>query len=695
MIWEEVGEIKIKRRGTIMRRKSFTAKVLSCALATILAFNITFNVGNVDRIGSLYTVSAASEWSATAVYTGGDEVTYNGVTYRAQWWTQGETPGVASVWVAISGSTGSEGETTTQGTTAAEEPTTMEESDRTFTSVGGKRLLIGYYHTWDNSGNPFIKLRDVDSNWDVINVSFTEPVVPGSTDGKMKFNIDNVISGYSKEDFKSDIKLLQSQGKKIVLSIGGYEGYFSLESTQAVNQFVSDITGFIDEYNFDGIDIDLEQSSMQFVSGQDTDIREMKSPRQINMVKAIRSICNRYGKNFILSWAPETFYVQNGYTYYAGINGNVDARSGSYLPMINALRDVTTYVHVQLYNSAPIIGLDGTSYSMGTTEGIVAMCEMLLEGFYVNSYYYPNSKSEATWFAPLRPDQVAIGVPSSAGAAGSGQISNSGLQAAFTQLDNEYPGFRGIMTWSINWDSTQNSNSFAQENGAFLRTFSDAEVPSEEETTTQAETTTEKQTTTQAETTIVEETTTQEEVTTSSSEASNCLELQGFQISTVNEGVRTVYNVSDKMGSQEVVSSGIIYGVEGKVTEDQMYVGSTNPYVHAYTSTSNGLLPVTINGLSDCKSYAMTMKFGSKSNVALTSNYMIKLFAKLANGTYVYSDETYTYNVYRIADSLYQRGSMPSEDAHNYLYTDILKVVDPSYTEIDFDWLGSIVKPAA
>ena len=40
-----------------------------------------------------YTVSAASEWSSTAVYVGGDEVTYNGNTYRAQWWTQGDEPG--------------------------------------------------------------------------------------------------------------------------------------------------------------------------------------------------------------------------------------------------------------------------------------------------------------------------------------------------------------------------------------------------------------------------------------------------------------------------------------------------------------------------------------------------------------------------------------------------------------------------
>jgi chitinase len=37
-------------------------------------------------------------WSSSAVYTGGDRVTHNGRTWRAQWWTQGETPGAADVW---------------------------------------------------------------------------------------------------------------------------------------------------------------------------------------------------------------------------------------------------------------------------------------------------------------------------------------------------------------------------------------------------------------------------------------------------------------------------------------------------------------------------------------------------------------------------------------------------------------------
>lgn len=327
-----------------------------------------------------------------------------------------------------------------------------------------KRLLIGYWHTWGggpSGGVPFVKLRDVNPNWNVINISFTEPVSAGSTDGKMKFQVSGLTADYTINDFKADIKLLQSQGKKVVLSIGGYEGYFSLTSTAAVNQFVSDIKSFINEYGFDGIDIDLEQTSVTFNSGLDPDYKNPTSPKIVNMISAIRQICDAYGKDFILSWAPETYYMQLGYQYYGGLNANVDNRAGVYLPMIHALRDKTTYVHTQLYNSIVVTAPDGKTYSMGNAEATVAMCKMLLDGFNVGG------KAEY-FFEPLRADQVVIGVPASSSAAGSGHITNAQLQQAFDTLLTNYPNLRGIMTWSINWDAYQNNNSFAISNGQYL-----------------------------------------------------------------------------------------------------------------------------------------------------------------------------------------------------------------------------------
>lgn len=42
--------------------------------------------------------SCPAAWDSGAVYTGGDEVSYQGNIYRAKWWTQGNTPGAGGVW---------------------------------------------------------------------------------------------------------------------------------------------------------------------------------------------------------------------------------------------------------------------------------------------------------------------------------------------------------------------------------------------------------------------------------------------------------------------------------------------------------------------------------------------------------------------------------------------------------------------
>ncbi|WP_407878143.1 carbohydrate-binding protein, partial [Francisella sciaenopsi] len=50
------------------------------------------NTDNTDN------TSSSSDWNSTQVYTKGDTVTYNGESYTAKWWTQGETPNKDSKW---------------------------------------------------------------------------------------------------------------------------------------------------------------------------------------------------------------------------------------------------------------------------------------------------------------------------------------------------------------------------------------------------------------------------------------------------------------------------------------------------------------------------------------------------------------------------------------------------------------------
>ncbi|MCC8393683.1 chitinase [Paraburkholderia sp. MMS20-SJTR3] len=55
--------------------------------------------------GTTTTPVAGVAWSATQIYTAGMTVTYQGSTYKAQWWTQGEVPGQAAVWLQTGGAT--------------------------------------------------------------------------------------------------------------------------------------------------------------------------------------------------------------------------------------------------------------------------------------------------------------------------------------------------------------------------------------------------------------------------------------------------------------------------------------------------------------------------------------------------------------------------------------------------------------
>ncbi|WP_271782501.1 Ig-like domain-containing protein [Aquimarina algiphila] len=331
---------------------------------------------------------------------------------------------------------------------------------RVITSGGGggplpERVLNGYWHNFQN-GSGLIKLRDVSSNWDIINVSFAEPKI-SSTDGELGFELApefNTIN-YTESDFKSDIQYLKGIGKKVIISIGGAEGQVRLNTISARDKFITSMISIIEEYDFDGMDIDFEGQSLSLDLG-DTDFKNPTTPVLVNTINAVESVYNHFGNDFILTMAPETFFVQLGYSFYGGISQGADRRAGAYLPLIHALRDKLTFLQVQYYNSGSITALDDSFYSMGNADFYVALVDMLLKGF-------PITKDSSKFFPALRPDQILIGVPATVNAGG-GFTGSQGVIDALDYLINgnsfggqyslsqNYPGLRGVMSWSINWD---------------------------------------------------------------------------------------------------------------------------------------------------------------------------------------------------------------------------------------------------
>ncbi|MBB4982702.1 MULTISPECIES: chitinase [Streptomyces] len=333
----------------------------------------------------------------------------------------------------------------------------------TTTSGGGggggglpAHALVGYLHASFANGSGYTRMADVPDSWDVIDLAFGEPT--SVTSGDIRFTLCPVTECPNVEspaEFKAAIKAKQAAGKKVLISIGGQNGQVQLATTAARDTFVTSVSKIIDEYGLDGLDIDFEGHSLSLQTG-DTDFRNPTSPVIVNLIQAVKTLKAKYGSGFVLTMAPETFFVQLGYQYYgSGPWGGQDPRAGAYLPVIHALRDDLTLLHVQDYNSGSIMGLDNQYHSMGGADFHIAMTDMLLTGF-------PVAGNADRFFPPLRPEQVAIGLPAST-QAGNGHTAPAEVNKALDcltkktncgtyQTHGTWPALRGLMTWSVNWD---------------------------------------------------------------------------------------------------------------------------------------------------------------------------------------------------------------------------------------------------
>jgi chitinase len=317
-----------------------------------------------------------------------------------------------------------------------------------------RHALIGYLHTSFANGSGYLRMADVPAAWDVINLAFGEPT--SVTSGDIQFRLCPAAecpNVESEAEFIAAIRAKQAQGKKVLISIGGANGQVQLTTTAARDRFVSSVTAIIDRYGLDGLDIDFEGHSLYLNAG-DTDFRNPTTPVIVNLISALRTLKSRYGGDFILTMAPETFFVQVGYQFYGGAGG-ADNRTGSYLPVIHALRDALTVLHVQDYNSGPVMGLDNQYHTMGGADFHIAMTDMVKAGF-------PVARTGNT-FPGLRSDQIAFGVPAAI-SAGNGHTAPAQVQQAlsclarnqdcggYTLRGGASPAIRGLMTWSVNWD---------------------------------------------------------------------------------------------------------------------------------------------------------------------------------------------------------------------------------------------------
>ncbi|WP_093661419.1 glycoside hydrolase family 18 protein [Streptomyces radiopugnans] len=273
-----------------------------------------------------------------------------------------------------------------------------------------KHALTGYWQNFDN-GARVQKLREVQDQYDIIAVSFADSTASA---GEITFNLDPALGYSSVQEFKNDIAAKQAAGKKVIISVGGEKGNVIVNDSASAARFADSAHRLMQEYGFDGVDIDLEHG--------------------INstwLTQALRSLSAKAGPSMVLTMAPQTIDMQSTSTEYFKLALNV--------------KDILTVVNMQYYNSGSMLGCDGKVYSQGSVDFLTALACIQLEG-------------------GLDPSQVGLGTPASTRGAGSGYVDPSVVNAALDCLARgtrcgsfkparTYPGIRGAMTWSTNWDA--------------------------------------------------------------------------------------------------------------------------------------------------------------------------------------------------------------------------------------------------
>lgn len=325
--------------------------------------------------------------------------------------------------------------------------------------------LVGYWHNWDDASAPYLELSAIDPRYTVIELAFAEPL-PGTTSA-IDFNPSLGVP----QDFIAQIASLRASGRKVLISIGGANATVQLNSEAERVQFVSLTMNMLLTWGVDGLDIDLEGSSVSITGGT---IEQPVDSTIIRLISALDEIMVEYrqatDRKLFLTMAPETAYVQGGMSAYGGI-------WGAYLPIIHAMRDSIDLLQVQLYNSGSMYGIDGGIYTQGTADFIISQVEAVIQGF----------NTSGGSFTGLPASKVAVGLPACTSAAGGGYTDTTTVRAALEHLLGTgprpgdymlanpagYPDLGGMMTWSINWDAVSTCNGYYGYAENFERIFSD------------------------------------------------------------------------------------------------------------------------------------------------------------------------------------------------------------------------------
>lgn len=249
-------------------------------------------------------------WSAKTIYTGGEIVLYKNGRYRAKWWTQNEVPKKNDTWGVWEylGKSSTNSETPSNNTNQEvtnEDSTFTDQKQDTSTSTSNPKKtsiknfkVVAYYPSWAVNGLSKLRFDTITH----VNYAFAIP----KSDGSLR-PLENP------ELARKVIKKAHANGAKALLAIGGwsYNGtplestFKSATSTKAKRKkFVNSIINMMEEYGFDGIDMDWEHPRVDDSS---------KKQYEAIMVLLAKKL---HAKNKLLTSAVLSGATADGQIYY-------------------------------------------------------------------------------------------------------------------------------------------------------------------------------------------------------------------------------------------------------------------------------------------------------------------------------------------------------------------------------------------
>lgn len=187
-------------------------------------------------------------WDSTSTYNGGDEVIFGGKVFKARWWTQGEQPNSSNEWGAweLIGDASSTNNSDENDSTLQEYIPTGDPLDPS------KFKVVGYFPEWKPSKEKEIQYDKLTH----INYSFAIPTPDGT------------IKPLTEPDLaKRIIKKAHSNKVKVLIAVGGWEYngtpleatfVAATDSDSKIQKLADSILALVDEYGFDGVDMDWE-----------------------------------------------------------------------------------------------------------------------------------------------------------------------------------------------------------------------------------------------------------------------------------------------------------------------------------------------------------------------------------------------------------------------------------------------------